>query len=191
MTTNKKLCIVLAVIAVAILAFCLIYNPTRKSTDTPVTIPVEKLTNSKSIQLELNVNKQNAQEIANQVQEVQQGKKEPVATFTDPSTSPEKAVEHVVERIEYKDTTLPKEATENTDKTVVTTDTEGTKVEVYKINTYRNWEAGVGIGKLDGKTYIPVALQRNYDRCHSIEVQANLDTNGHVDGGQVMWKVHF
>ena len=191
MVVNKKLCIVLAVIAVAILVYCFIHNSTPKSTSNPVNIPVEKLTDSKSIQLELNVNKQNAQEIANQVQEVQQGKKEPVATFTDPSTSPEKAVEHVVERIEYKDTTLPKEATENTDKTVVTTDTEGTKVEVYKINTYRNWEAGVGIGKLDDKTYIPVALQRNYDRCHSIELQANLDTNGHVDGGQIMWKVHF
>lgn len=194
MTTNKKLCVVLAiiaVIAVAITAYCFIYNTTEKSSDKTVNIPVEKLTDSKSIQLELGTNKQNAQEIATQVQEVQQGKKKPVATFTDPSTSPEKAVESVIERIEYKDTTLPKEATKNTDKTVVTTNTDGTKVDVYKINTYRNWEAGVGIGKLDDKTYIPVALQRNYDRCHSIELQANLDTNGHVDGGQVMWKVHF
>ena len=87
------------------------------------------------------------------------------------------------------DTTLPKEALKDTDKTVVATN--GTKVDVYKINTYRNWEAGVGIGKLNGKTYIPVAIQRNYDRCHSVELQANLDTAGHVNGGQVMWKVHF
>lgn len=161
------------------------------TTDTTVNIPMDKLADTNTIQLELDTNKQNAREIVNQIQEANTGEKEPIATFTVPSTTAETAVEVVQEKIRYNDTTLPEEALEKTDNTIVSTDSEGTKVEVYKINTYRNWEAGVGIGKLDDETYIPIALQRNYDRGHSVELQANLDTNGHLEGGQVMWKVHF
>jgi hypothetical protein len=194
-TTKGILINIVAIIAIIILC-CHMFTSCGSSsdssiTDTTVNIPIDKLTDTNTIQLELDTNKQNAKEIVNQIQEVSTGEKEPIATFTVPSTTAETAVEVVQEKIRYNDTTLPEEALEKTDNTIVSTDSEGTKVEVYKINTYRNWEAGVGIGKLDDKTYIPIALQRNYDRCHSVELQANLDTNGHVEGGQVMWKVHF
>lgn len=189
--SNKKKYIIWTGLIGLIICLCLAFYFTHneKSTKAPTVIPEEQMVDTNVVQDKLDVKPKDAKEIVTQVKEVYVEKKKPTATFTVATVGSEKPVEVVKEKIASNDTTLPKEALKDTDKTVVATN--GTKVDVYKINTYRNWEAGVGIGKLDGETYIPVAIQRNYDRCHSVELQANLDTAGHINGGQVMWKVHF
>ena len=190
MDKKKKYLIWTGLISLVIcicLAFYFTHN--EKSTKAPLELPLEQMVDTNVVQDKLDVKPKDAKEIVTQVKEVYVEKKKPTATFTVATVGSEKPVEVVKENIAFYDTTLPKEALKDTDKTVVATN--GTKVDVYKSNTYRNLEAGVGIGKLDGETYIPVAIQRNYDRCHSVELQANLDTAGHVNGGQVMWKVHF
>ena len=152
----------------------------------PATVmPQEQTTDVNAVQNRLEVNKQNAKEIVTQIKEIHTYTKEPVATYIETSPEPVKAVE---EKLEKKDVTLPPEALKDTDKTVVTTD--GTKVDVYKINTYRNWEFGVGIGRHGNESYVPVSLQRNYDRVHSITVEAHVNEQG-IRGGEVQWKVHF
>ena len=156
----------------------------------PIVLDEKEVEDINTVQDKLNVNKQNAQEIVTQIKEIHTEQKQPIITYIETSAkTTEEAAQITQEKIISKDDSIPDEAKEDTDKTIVSPN--GTRVDVYKINTYRNWEAGIGVGKYDNETYIPVSLQRNYDRCHSVEIQANFDTEGHYKGSQVMWKVHF
>jgi len=156
-----------------------------KADEGTVVIPEEQITDTNVIQNELGVNKQNAKEIVTQIKEIRTEKVVPVASYIEKSPTPVKAVQ---EKIDKKDSTLPPEALKDTDKTVVTTD--GTKVDVYKINTYRNWELGVGVGRIADENIAVTSIQRNYDRCHSVQVEAYVNEKG-FRGGSVQWKVHF
>ena len=67
------------------------------------------------------------------------------------------------------------------------------KVGVYKINLQKKNSIGIGVGRMDGKTYIPIAYERMYAKNKAIEVQINL-TPGEkkkVAGGQIMHKWYF
>ena len=102
----------------------------------------------------------------------------------------------VSHKIETKDPTLPPAAIKKTDKTVVVEskdeETGGAKVDVYKINTYRDWELGVGVGRHDGDNYGVVSIQRNYDKAHSVAVEGHWSLNqNRFNGAEVQWKVHF
>ena len=63
------------------------------------------------------------------------------------------------------------------------------KVDVYKFNNYRKWEWGAGFGVHDGDTYIPISIQRNYSKDKAVEVEAHVDLNGGVSGGEIQYKV--
>ena len=100
----------------------------------------------------------------------------------------------VEKQLAQRDSTVPPSAYEKTDKTVVVAqpDNKDAPVAIYKINTYRNWEFGTGVGYQDGSTYIPVSLQRNYDKQHSVMAEAHFDVEKkEINGGELQWKVHF
>ena len=159
-------------------------------------ITSEHAKNVNALQNELGVNKQNAEVLAKYIQGIQTGRVAPNAAFTITSSSPEQVVKEVVTRIESRDTTLPPSVYDKSDKTVVTQqpDNKDYQVGVYKINTYRNWEAGIGVGVQDGNVYVPISLQRNYDKNHSIEAEVHLDKDimeKNVSGGALKWNIHF
>lgn len=159
-------------------------------------ITSEHAKNVNALQNELGVNKQNAEVLAKYIQGIQTGRVAPTAAFTITSSSPEQVVKEVVTRIESRDTTLPPSVYDKSDKTVVTQqpDNKYYQVGVYKINTYRNWEAGIGVGVQDGNVYVPISLQRNYDKNHSIEAEVHLDKDimeKNVSGGALKWNIHF
>lgn len=160
------------------------------------TMTAEHARNVNSLQNELGVNKQNAEVLAGYIKGIQANKTQPNTTFTIASTSPERAVERIIERMGSHDTTLTPLVYEKSDKTVVAPqpDNKDYQVGVYKINTYRNWEAGIGVGVHDQNFYIPVSIQRNYSKSHSVEAEIHLDkdiVNKKVSGGAVKWNIHF
>lgn len=159
-------------------------------------ITSEHAKNVNALQNELGVNKQNAEVLAKYIQGIQTGRVAPNAAFTITSSSPDQVVKEVVTRIESHDTTLPPSVYDKSDKTVVTQqpDNKDYQVGVYKINTYRNWEAGIGVGVQDGNVYVPISLQRNYDKNHSVEAEVHLDKDimeKNVSGGALKWNIHF
>ena len=146
------------------------------------------------IQNKLDTTKDEAKVIVVEVGKAQTNQIPPSTTVTINSTSPQEATKEITERIEKKDPTLPKEAIEDTDKTIVAEQPENEeyKVGVYKINTYKNWGVGFGIGKVDGTEYIPIAIERQYAHNKSLEFQVNYNMDTHkIDGGQIMHKWHF
>ena len=146
------------------------------------------------VQNKLDTTKDEAKVIVVEVGKAQTNQIPPSTTVTINSTSPQEATKEITERIEKKDPTLPKEAIEDTDKTIVAEQPENEeyKVGVYKINTYKNWGVGFGIGKVDGTEYIPIAIERQYAHNKSLEFQVNYNMDTHkIDGGQIMHKWHF
>ena len=98
------------------------------------------------------------------------------------------------EKIEQKDPTLPPEALEKTDKTIIAEQPENKdyQVGVYKINLSKRWSIGTGLGQLDNKTYVPISFERLYKNNKSIEVQGNFDLEKKkINGVQVMHKWYF
>ena len=147
-----------------------------------------------SLRNQLDLNKQNAETLQKQIIEAQHGLRQPESVYKVPVSSHESVTTYVEKQLATGDSTLPPEALEKTDRTVVVEQKDNPEIPVgiYKINTYKNWEVGTGIGVQDGNPYIPMSIQRNYDRNHSILLEAHYGLRDQkVNGGEVQWKVHF
>lgn len=147
-----------------------------------------------SLRNQLDLNKQNAEVLREKIIEAQHGLRRPETVYKVPVSSHESVTTYVEKQLATGDSTLPPEALEKTDKTVVVEQKDNPEIPVgiYKINTYKNWEVGAGVGVQDGNPYIPLSIQRNYDRNHSIQLEAHYDLKDQkVNGGEVQWKVHF
>lgn len=154
----------------------------------------DNLENINALQNKLKINKQNAEVLKVKAQAAQVGQSKPKVTYIEKPVAGKTIVEVVQNKVAKEDVTLPPSALEKTDKTVVVEQPENPEVPVgiYKINTYRNWEVGIGVGSQSGNPYIPISIQRNYDKCHSVMLEAHYDVNQQtVNGAEVQWKVHF
>lgn len=145
---------------------------------------------------ELNMKESDAKETVTIIKEAQNNQIPPTTSVTIQAPSPQGAVEKVTEDINNKEEYLPKEAVEDTDKTMVSEqpENEDYQVGVYKINTYRNWGVGTGIGTNNNDVYIPITVSRQYKKDKSIDFQVNLDPNNNnmkINGVQVVHKWHF
>lgn len=188
------------IFALSLLFVCCLYSCAhflrQDKQDTPQStiLTSEEAQNPNVLQNELKLNKPNAELAAAQIRDAQTAVKHPQTVYNE-VYEPGGSVTHTVQKkLAKNDPTLPPEALAKTDKTVVAEQPENKEVPVgiYKINTYRNWELGIGTGVHDGKPYIPVSLQRNYSKNHSVALEIHYDLRaGKINGGEVQWKVHF
>ncbi len=147
-----------------------------------------------SLRNQLNLNKQNAETLQKRIIEAQHGLRQPEMVYKEVVSYGDSPVKVIEEKLATGDSTLPPEALEKTDRTVVVEQKDNPEIPVgiYKINTYKNWEVGTGIGVQNDNPYIPLSVQRNYDRNHSIMLEAHYGLKDQqVNGGEVQWKVHF
>lgn len=149
------------------------------------------------LQNKLDLSNQNAEMLANFIKQAQVGQVQPINHFTVQAPTVQVAAENVADRINAKDPTLPPQALEKTDNTIVTPNINKTPqtnydVAVFKNNNYRNWEWSAGYGQHDGDGYIPIGLQRNYSKDKAIDVEVHLDVDNikKVSGWEVkqVWK---
>ena len=147
-----------------------------------------------SLRNQLDLNKQNAETLQKQIIKAQHGLRQPESVYKVPVSSHESVTTYVEKQLATGDSMLPPEALEKTDRTVVVEQKDNPEIPVgiYKINTYKNWEVGTGIGIQNDNPYVPLSVQRNYDRNHSIMLEAHYGLKDQqVNGGEVQWKVHF
>ena len=199
---DKKMKILLVVVSVLVLIICGLawklaanVEESRRQNNT-VILPENQITNENVYQNEVGLKKEDAKEVVAQIERIKQGKTKSDDSYIEYDTDDEGNYAPVVAaKIEKKDPTLPPLALAKTDKTVVTEskdDKGGAKVDVYKIDTYQDWEIGIGIGRHDGDSYIPVSIQRNYDNVHSIALEAHFSVDrGQFNGAEIQWKVGF
>lgn len=147
-----------------------------------------------SLRNQLDMNKKNAEVVRERIIEAQHGLRQPETVYKEVVSYRDTPTKVIEEKIATGDSTLPPEALEKTDRTVVVEQKDNLEIPVgiYKINTYKNWEVGTGVGYQDGEPYIPLSIQRNYDRNHSVMLEAHYGLKDQkVNGGEVQWKVHF
>nr|DAO79756.1 MAG TPA: hypothetical protein [Caudoviricetes sp.] len=171
---------------------------TQKKQDVVTVDTVKDAEDTNVLQNDLKVNKGNAKVIAAEVQRVHTGKTQPTEHYSYKTSAPnitqESALKEVSEKVKSRDKHLPPLALKDTDKTLIAPSAkENVDVDIYKINTYRNWELGVGVGTERGNVYVPISLQRNYSRNHSIVAELHLspEKNMNISGGEVQWKIYF
>lgn len=188
------------IFAFSILFVCCLYGCAHfmqrdhQPIETQTILTSEEATDTNVLQNELHLNKPNAELAAEQIRDAQTAAKHPQTVYHEVYESGDSVTHTVQKKLAKSDPTLPPEALAKTDKTVVAEQPENKDVPVgiYKINTYRNWELGIGTGVHDGKAYIPISLQRNYSKNHSVVLEIHYDLRaGKVNGGEVQWKVHF
>ena len=147
------------------------------------------------MQEKLDTNKEQAKETVTIIKEAQQNQIPPTTHITVQAPSLPDAVQQTTERIQEQDPTLPPEALEETDKTIVAPQPENEEyqVGVYKIDLQKDWSIGTGLGVHDGDVYVPVSISRQYDNNKAVEVQVNLDPSKNMkpEGVQVMHKWYF
>lgn len=157
-----------------------------------------------------NLNKENAEILASKVIDVNAGKIKPVDTFTVTAQSPEQAAVDVGNRINSHDVTLPPSALEPTDITLIYPHLLNSKeqqkakdtgqntqygVNVIKSNNYKGWYWSYGLGVHEGDWYVPVGLQRNFDKNHAAEVKVHVEPEGitpsdmKIRGGEINYKI--
>ena len=140
----------------------------------------EQLEQTQALSKALHISQINAKELQTTYDELKA--KPPVASFTVSIPTLELAAAQVAERINKQDATLPPETLEKTDRTAVVKNDTEYKVDVLKINLDKAWEVSAGVGSHRGDAYIPIGLQRNYDRNKAVVAEVHLVPEDLVKG---------
>ena len=125
------------------------------SNNTVKQLTEQQVTDLASVKKALNVSSTEAKEIVEKIETV----KEPEASYTVEAPTVTAAAEKVTEQIKSGDITIPKAATEKTDRTAVVADTTKQTVDVYKINLRNNHKIKAGVSYIDNKAYANVGYQ--------------------------------
>lgn len=146
--THKKAVVISAVLAFILIVLMYLYLQNKKAVSEPVNaVKIESVNikDNDTLQKDLDVNKDEASQIIYKIDEIEQGKIEPVATTTIKSENLESATNEVVDKINNQDTSLPKEALEKTDKTIVTdSPNQDYDIGVYKIDLEKDYKLKAG-----------------------------------------------
>ena len=144
---------------------------------------------------QLDMKQEDAKETVTIIKEAQTNQIPPQTSITIQAPSPQEAATIVTEKIQEKDPTLPPEALEDTDKTIVAEQqqNEEYQVGVYKIDLQKDWSIGTGLGINDDEVYVPLSVSRQYEKDRAIDIQINLDLDKNLEpsGVQVMHRWYF
>ena len=156
-------------------------NASEEALQKAAVMTAAQAANSDYLQNELKISKQNADMMSAAVKAAQAGNLAPAITFVQTAPTVDQAAGTVAQRINDGDKTLPSMALEKTDRTAVVpqevVNKDGTKewkVDVMKVNLYRNWEWSAGYGRHGGDSYIPIGLQRNYSKDRAVAIEYHV-----------------
>jgi ABC-type Na+ efflux pump permease subunit len=156
----------------------------EKRVESPKIVKYEDSTNPDTLSKTIRVDSGTAREITREIERIHDGNTQPVVTYTVESPDLETAATETAKSIEQKDPSLPKQAVEKTDRTVITPDPNKQTVDVYKINLRNNHKIKVGVLQVDGKTYGGVGYQAG--RWEGIAYTRN---GKQIEAGSIMYTI--
>ena len=151
---------ILVLATVGILAY-LYHAHTQETLRQAQVMTEEQARDAETLRERLRISEGQAQQLARAVERAQEGKTQPVTHVTVTAPTVERAAAQVQERINKHDTTLPAEALEKSDRTVVAPqpDNKEYQVGVYKINLNKTRKVKAGVTQVDSRTYWTAGLQ--------------------------------
>lgn len=176
--THKKQ--IACVVIIAILACTGIYfylQHVKTAQEAAQVIKYADTTDQDKIKKDLAVDSTTAGQIVKEIQYIHDGTTTPTVTYYVQSPTVEKAAEQTADAINKNDTSLPAAATEKTDRTVVTANTDQQKVDVYKINLRNNHKIKAGVLYADDKPFAGVGYQAG-----RVEAMAYISADGKKAG---------
>ena len=166
----------LILIILAIVGVSIYYN--SHQVKKPVLLKQEQVKNPVKLANAIHITKDEAQQVVSKMETAQ-----PVSTFYVQAPTVEQAAKQTQQAIKRDDPTLPKAATEKSDRTAVVANTDKQKVDVYKINLNKAHKIKAGVTVLDSKAYETIGYQAG-----KVEVLAHFDGQ-HFEGGSVLYTV--
>jgi hypothetical protein len=145
---------------IALLAVCCaIYGCHQDKKEQPKVMDYRQTTDPGAVKKELGVSDQTARGITREIYHVQASDTPPAVTYYVQAPDVESGARQVARDIREGKPSVPAAASEKTDRTVVTADTDRQKVDVYKINLRKSHKIKAGALTADGKTYGGVGFQ--------------------------------
>lgn len=156
---RKKLAVlILSVILLVGITVGIFRSCSRQKTE-PIVMPQEQTTDTTAVKKQLGVSQDTAEKITKEIRYIQTGETQPSVTYYVTAPTVETAAEKVAADIKDGQPTVPKEAAQKSDRTVVTADKDKQKVDVYKINLNKAHKLKAGVMSADGKTYGGIGYQ--------------------------------
>ena len=155
---KKRLILIASGILLIGSAVGIFYSCSRKKSD-PIVMPQEQTTDTQTVKKQLGVSQNTAEKITKEIHYIQTGETQPSVTYYVTAPTVETAAEKVAADIKDGQPTVPKEAAQKSDRTVVTADKDHQKVDVYKINLRKSHKIKAGVLTADGKAYGGVGFQ--------------------------------
>lgn len=156
----------------------------EKRATEPIRVKNEEMMNSDAVKKNLKVDSRAADDISREIRCIDRENVVPAASYVIEAPTIEKAADITTWEIKENNQSLPAAATEKTDRTVVATDSQKQKVDVYKINLRNNHKIKAGVLTADGKTYVGAGYQAG-----RWEAAAYTHTGRQVEAGSVMYTV--
>lgn len=157
---NWKFCLSICLFTAFFIIFMINYiGKEEKRVTEPITVKYDDSTNSEKMKKALDVDTGTSREITREIERIHDGDVRPVVTYTVEAPTVDAAATETAKAIKEGDARLPAPALEQTDRTVVTPNTDKQTVDVYKINLRNNHKIKAGLLSADGKTYLGAGYQ--------------------------------
>lgn len=153
-----KTIVYVSCIFVSFVIFTAVKSCSRQKSE-PIVMPQEQTTDTQAVKKQLGVSQNTAEKITKEIHYIQTGETQPSVTYYVTAPTVETAAEKVAADIKDGQPTVPKEAAQKSDRTVVTADKDKQKVDVYKINLNKSHKIKAGVMTADGKTYGGIGYQ--------------------------------
>lgn len=157
--TQKK---ALAVVGLCLLCLLggVIYGCSREQKSTqPTVMPYQDTTDPVKTADQLKLSDDSAQAVTKEIYHIQQTQPTPQVTYYVQAPNVEAGARQVAKDIQAGKPSVPVEAREKTDRTVVTADHDRQKVDVYKVNLRKPHKIKAGLMTADGKAYGGIGYQ--------------------------------
>ena len=157
---HRKTIIIFCVFtAILIFAMIIYMQKEEKRVTEPVIVKNEEMKNPDAVQKNLKVDSRTADDISREIRYIDRENAVPAASYVIEAPTVERAADITARGIKEDSPNLPAAATEKTDRTVVATDSQKQKVDVYKINLRNNHKIKAGVLTADGKAYVGIGYQ--------------------------------
>lgn len=151
-----------------------------KARHEPKVLTQEQVKQPETVAKEIHVSEPAAQTIVREIEK--SSGSTPFVTYYVTAPTVEKAAENTAKQLENKDKSLPANALEKSDRTIVTPDEKLNKVDVYKINLRKVHKVKAGVSYVYDKSYFTAGYQTG-----RFEGLAYFDWNGKPKGGSVLY----
>lgn len=123
----------------------------------------QQINDVEALKQELKINQTQAKFLSDELKKAQENKIQPVTHITVQVPDIDTAVDAVADKINNKDTSLPPEVLEKTDKTVVAPQPQNKDypIGVYKINLEKQHQIKAGSTVINNKPYWSIGYQQN------------------------------